>query len=61
MANLIEVDTGGQMGTVLLNKDHVAMVQRHADQGDATVISFMSGKTLTIPQSYESVRSQFQS
>ena len=58
MAKLIEFDTGGQLGTVLLNQDHVVMVQRHVDQSDATVVSFSTGKTLTIRQPYENVRSQ---
>lgn len=61
MAKLIEFDTGGQLGTVLLNDHHVVMVQKHIDQPDATVISFSTGKTLTIRQPYEKVRSQFQS
>ena len=59
MADLIEFDTGGQTGTVLLNKDHVTMVQRHTDQADATVISFLSGKTLTVRQPYEKICTQF--
>jgi len=58
MARLIEFDTGGQLGTILLNEDHVVMVQRHLDQPDATVVSFATGKTLTIRQPYERVSSQ---
>ena len=61
VARLIEFDTGGQLGSVLLNEDHVVMVQKHLDQPDATVVSFATGKTLTIRQPYEKVRSQFHS
>jgi len=61
VARLIEFDTGGQLGTVLVNEDHVVMVQRHVDQPDATVVNFATGKTLTIRQPYEKVRSQLQS
>jgi hypothetical protein len=61
VARLIEFETGGQLGTVLVNEDHVVMVQKHLEQPDATVVSFATGKTLTIRQPYEKVHSQFNS